>query len=307
MKRRKFFSLAAASFVCACSGGKIGGGYRFHSWGGQGIRDGNFIRPRAVTVTGNEVFVGDTTGRIQVFSMDGKFLRKWSMPQYENGTPTGIAFDRTGTAIVPDTHYSRVIEFKSSGEIIKMWGTYGTGNEQFIYPTDAAQGPDGNLYFSEYGIGAERIHVFDAERRFVRQWGEHGQAPGQLNRAMSLAIDKNGTVLVADTANHRIQCFDLTGKLIRIIGAPGAGAGQLKFPQDIAIAPDGTILVCEYGAHRISRFKIDGTFLCDYGKPGRNSGEFNSPRGIAVSSDGVAFVADTDNHRVQSFRIAEAA
>ncbi len=256
--------------------------------------------------TDTELYVIDTTGRVQVFTHGGKRLRGWHMPEAQNGTPTGITFANDGRVIVPDTHYSRVMEFTPRGELLTQWGEYGTGDAQFVYVTDVALGPNGEYFCAEYGVDAERMHVFDAQRKFLRQWGTHGDRPGEFSRAMSLTIVRD-RLYVADTANHRIQCFTLDGKLTHSIGGLGAGPGNLKFPHDIARAPDDTLVICEYGNNRLSRFARDGKFIATLGGPGRGYGEFNAPRGLTVSPQGTVFVADTDNDRVQRFRLEDLA
>ncbi len=293
--------IVAANLVPACGRNESGNRSGYRVWGGNGFRDGMFVRPRAICVHGGEVYVIDMTGRVQVFTEDGEFTRCWTLPESKKGTPTGVTFGRNGNLLIPDTHYSRILEYTRNGELISTWGSYGTGDDQFIYPTGIAQARNSLYYVSEYGMGAERVRVFDDKRRLVRQWGSHGQAPGQFNRAMALAFDETLGVFVVDTANHRVQRFDPEGRLLAVIGTPGTDPGQLKFPHGLGIAPDGTVLVVEYGAHRVSRFSADGTFIACHGGPGREPGRFNGPRGISLSGSGPAFVADTDNHRVQQF------
>lgn len=307
LKRREFLSLGMAACVSACSLRRSSATNNPRSagapliWGGEGFRNGSFMRPRAMGVSGDEVHVIDTTGRVQAFTMDGEFVRLWKTPDASNGTPTAVGYGLDGRVLVPDTHYSRILEYTREGELLTEWGTYGSAGGDFIYPTGIVQGADGTMYVAEYGERAERVQVFDAERRFVRQWGHHGEEPGAFNRAMAIAQDSAGTIYVADMANHRIQCFDVEGTLVRIVGEAGTEAGKLKFPFDIALAPDESLVVCEYGTHRVSRFDPSGAFMAAYGSPGRGPGEFNGPRGVTVSEDGRVFVADTDNHRIQRF------
>lgn len=301
--RRTFLAASACAVVQAC-----GGGRSFNAsvtWGGPGLRDGQFQKPRAITARDGEVYVADTTGRIQVFDMDGRFLRKWAMPEYENGTPTSIAFANDGHVLVPDTHYSRIFKFTRSGEILEKWGRYGTGPDEFIYPTDIVQTEDGTYFISEYGMDADRVHVFGPDKVFLRQWGGMGEAPGKFNRAMAIEMDGQHTLLCADTANQRIQRFDLDGKLVGVIGGAGTEPGKLKFPYDVSIAPDGSVFACEYGTHRVSRFRADGAFVRCVGGPGREPGQMDGPRGVAVSPEGHVFVADTGNHRIQRFSIED--
>jgi len=299
--RRTFLAIAAAGLLSACSrtGSHEKAGYTV--WGENGRRDGQFIRPRAILANGEDVYVIDTTGRVQVFTTDGLFKRSWSLPHSERGTPTGICVGRNANLLIPDTHYSRILEYTTAGQLLSTWGSYGIGDDRFIYPTGIVQTAGGLYYVSEYGIDAERVRVFDERKRPIRGWGSHGPSPGQFNRAMAIAFTETTGVYVSDTANHRIQRFDPQGRLIAVIGGPGDEPGRLKFPHNLAIATDGTVFVVEYGAHRVSRFSSEGSFIECYGGPGRDPGRFNGPRGISVSGSGQVFVADTDNHRIQRF------
>ncbi len=313
LTRREFLVLGAGSALASCSASRSSSNSGVTQWGSEGLRDGSFLRPRAVGVHDDRVYVVDTTGRVQVFDRDGVFLGMWKVPRSDNGTPTAVAFgvyETGGTGqpggtgvrvLIPDTHYSRILEYSPEGELLDQWGSYGQDEGQFVYPTGIVQSPDGAYYISEYGEDAEQVQVYDSDRGFVRQWGSHGGGKGQFNRAMAIAMGPSGVVYVADTTNHRVQCFDTEGELLRVIGEPGEARGQLKFPHDIAVAPDGSLLVCEYGSHRISRFNPDGRFVGAFGGPGRAAGMFNSPRGVAVSEQGEVYVADTDNHRIQRF------
>lgn len=300
LSRRAFLAAATATSLLACAPSESPSGKSFAGWGSQGLRDGDFLKPRAIAWHEARVYVIDTTGRVQVFDENGSFLSLWKTPDASNGTPTAIAVGRDGRLLVPDTHYHQILEYSTDGDLLAQWGAYGTAPDQFIYPTGIAQHADGRFFISEYGEDAERIHVFGPDRIFLTQWGAHGFEPGQFNRAMSVALDGD-RLHVADTTNHRIQSFALDGKLLGVTGSAGSAAGQLRFPFAIALAPNGTIAAAEYGNNRVSLFSGEGAFLGAYGSAGRAPGTFNEPRGIAVSPDGIIFVADTHNHRVQRF------
>lgn len=299
--------LSGLGLLSACGAQPSGIAGPVQTWGKQGRRFGEFLRPRAVAAKAGEIYVIDTTGRIQIFGEDGVYRRGWDIPNPDNGTPTAISFHQDGRILIPDTHNSRVLEYSPEGELLHQWGSFGNGSDQFIYPTGLAMGPDGEFFLSEYGDGAERVHVFDANRKFLRQWGSHGEEAGQFNRAMAIGITKASEIVVADTANHRVQCFSLEGQWIRTISGPGTAPGQLKFPHDLAVGPDDSIYLAEYGAHRISRFSASGEFLHAYGSAGRQPGQFNGPRGVVVSDSNRIYVADTDNHRIQAFDAGGAA
>ncbi|HEX8490318.1 MAG TPA: NHL repeat-containing protein, partial [Chthoniobacterales bacterium] len=57
------------------------------TWGSQGQDDGQFVEPSAVAVSEKEgrVYVADPRNRrIQVFDLDGKFITKWPVPEWQS-------------------------------------------------------------------------------------------------------------------------------------------------------------------------------------------------------------------------------
>lgn len=298
LPRRGFLGACAAVLGAACrpQGGGPGG---LVAWGQSGgLGQGHFREPRAIGVRDGQVYVIDKTGRVQVFDERGMYLRGWTTPDAQNGTPTAVSFAPDGTVLVADTHYSQILEYAPDGTLQAQWGRYGEAPGDFIYPTDVVRAPDGTQYITEYGHNAERLQVFDADRQYLRHWGGAGPEPGQFSRAMALAQAPDGTLYVADMGNNRVQVFAPDGGLQGIIGETGDGPGQLKYPFDLDLAPDGSLLVAEYGNNRISRFTSDGSFLASWGTAGRGPGECSGPRGVAASASGHVFVADTGNDRI---------
>jgi sugar lactone lactonase YvrE len=66
-----------------------------------------------------------------------------------------------------------------------------------------------------------RVHVFDNDGTFLRQWGGFGTDPGQFYRPMGIAIASDGRIFVGDTWNGRVQIF---GPRCRRQRGPRAGA-----------------------------------------------------------------------------------
>ena len=304
ISRREFLTAAAVLGTAACSS-SIAAKKPVAVWGGEGLRDGRFMRPRAIDAYQDEIYVVDTTGRVQVFDSNGNFARMWKIPEQDNGTPTAIIHTLDGRIVIPDTHNSRILEYTPEGKLLSQWGSYGSGTNEFIYPTGIALSKEGTYFISEYGENAERVHVFDDSHKYQHHWGSLGDEPGNFSRAMDIAINSNGQVLVADTTNHRIQIFDQDGTLHSTFGSSGTEPGKLKFPYDIAVTKEDTVVICEYGNNRITHMTQDGKFLGAIGSAGRAPGQLNSPRGIAVTDSGKLYVADTDNHRIQEFRLED--
>ena len=61
------------------------------------------------------------------------------------------------------------------------------------------------------GYGNSRIVKIDANGKFVKSWGTRGSEPGQFNLPLSIAIDAQDNIYVADRGNKRIQVFDTDG------------------------------------------------------------------------------------------------
>jgi len=62
--------------------------------------------------------------------------------------------------------------------------------------------------------GVARIMKFAPDGRFMKQWGEHGAAAGQMDAPHAMAMDSKGRLFVGDRWNNRVDIFDQDGKLL---------------------------------------------------------------------------------------------
>lgn len=278
-------------------------------WGKRGFGEGKFQKPRAMTIDSrDELYIVDMTGRIQVFNAEGKYLRGWRTPQIDTGKPCGLSIDRDGNVLVADTHYFRTLIYTPDGKLLEertIGGVNGHEPGHFYFVTDAVQDSRGNYYICEYG-DYDRIQMFTKEGKFVRQWGQHGSAPGEFIQPRGMVIDRRDHLFVTDACNHRIQEFDLSHdppELVRIWGTEGTGPGQLRYPYGIDTDHQGHLYIAEFGNSRVQKFTIDGKFIAEWGAAGRAPGELNQPWALAVDSQGRLHVLDTYNHRVQRIRL----
>jgi sugar lactone lactonase YvrE len=273
-------------------------------YGSAGAREGYFKKPRAIAIDDQDrLYIVDMTARIQVFDRDGSFLRSWRTPNSTNGRPCGLSIER-GRLLVADTHYNQILAYDLEGTLLKeesFGDKAGIGPGEFAFVTDVVRDSQGNYYVSEFG-DADRIQKFSPERKFIMQWGGHGEALGHFSRPQSLAIDEQDQVWVADSCNHRIQVFDASGseaKLIQSWGERGSGPGQLYYPYSIVLDRKGAVYLCEYGNHRIQKFTREGKSLGVWGGEGREEGKLFNPWALALDSRGRLHVLDSHNHRVQ--------
>lgn len=279
-------------------------------WGRRGFSDGRFLKPRAVTIdASDQLYIVDTTGRIQVFDDEGNLARLWMTPKTKWGRPTGLAIRRASSAggqdhlLVADTHYYRMLVYQLDGTLLEnaqIGGTAGHSPGEFAFVTDAVCDRHGCYYIGEYG-DSDRIQKFDPDGKFITQWGGTGRKVGQFVRPQSLVIDGD-TLWIADAGNHRIQRFDIqpdTPRLIDSWGSEGIGPGKFYYPYDLALASDGSVTVCEFGNHRLQRLSASGTPLAIWGGPGFEPGQLYDPWGLVIDSQDRIHVLDSKNQRVQ--------
>ncbi len=68
----------------------------FTTFGTPGAGPGEMVEPTGIDVAGGNVFVADTgNDRVQVFELDGRFIRQWPVPQWQKNIQTfpDVAFD----------------------------------------------------------------------------------------------------------------------------------------------------------------------------------------------------------------------
>lgn len=177
-------------------------------WGSSGSNAGqfNFAGPmslgRCGLATGPDglLYVFEAGNRrIQVFQLDGTFVRKWGS--------SGSAEGQFSLSYLPAN--------PTSGQGLGI----ATDTNGFVYATDG---------------GNNRIQVFQPDGTFVRTWGSSGSLIGQFNCPIGLVIDATGLIYVLDSGNRRIQVFQPDGVSVRTWGVqyPGVlavGPDQLMY------------------------------------------------------------------------------
>ncbi len=150
--------------------------------------------------------------------------------------------------------------------------------------------------------------------------GERGYADGPAGEALfaryfedldlGLAVDRDGSVVVADSSNAAIRRILPDGTVTTIAGGNGQGVrdgpadtAQFVEPKDVAIAPHGSIYVADIRSHRIRKIAPDGTVTTVAGggpTGGRGTvvdgpssdARFASPNGIAIDDYGDIYIIE---------------
>jgi len=226
-------------------------------WGSKGSGDGQFSIPYSIGIDPSDnVFVVDReNSRIQEFDTNGKFINKWygvsATDKFKR--PEDITFSPFGIFIT-DTGNNRILKVDDKFNLIKEWGTKGTGNGQFIHPHAIDVDSKGNVYVGV--LNQPGVQIFDSNGTYLKRWGSPGTGPGQFSIPQEhVAVDKNDYIYIVDGAsNPRVQKFFTNGTLVSIIGTKGSGDGQLLKPEHVSIDEKGNLYVVDRGNARVQVF-----------------------------------------------------
>jgi DNA-binding beta-propeller fold protein YncE len=215
--------------------------------------------------------------------------------------PTGVAVNTaSGEVYVTDPALQFGLRFAADGRLLGSFGSFGSGFGQVDTPLGAAVDP-GNGRVFVVDSGNNRIQRFSATGSPLGQLGGAGSGERQFLEPEGVTIGPNREVVVADTGNNRIQMLDQAGAFIRAFGSPGSGPGQFNRPVAVTFDRDDELFVVDQGNNRIQQFTLDGQFVAAFGSAGSAPGQFNGPTGIATDEGVALLVVDTGNHRVQAF------
>jgi len=274
-----------------------------------------------------------------IYVSDGEAERIWQIAPdgsvksvAENlSTPSAIALAPDGTLIVADTGshtIKRVVPQTGSVTVIagvegRAGFKDGNGAEAlFNGPVGVAVKRDGTIFVAD--TYNDRIRSIDkqGEVRAVAGGDEAGFADSTNGRdarfdtPCGIAVDVDGTLIVADTGNNRLRRVGLDGAVTTIAGA-GIRSSQdgalqdasFNAPASVAVDEEGTIYIAEAGGSAIRVCSLGlwphVTTLAGVADSGLLDGELerarlNSPYGIAISTDGTLIVADTGNRLVRA-------
>lgn len=203
--------------------------------------------------------------------------------------PRGVAVNPNGDLYIADTWNHRVRWVGSDGIIRPLAGggnpADGLGDgrpaleAKLWQPYDVAVAPDGSVYFADRDSHRIRRVGPDGIIRTVAGSGPTGPNQGafdgegsvatmaRLNQPHAIAFGPDGSLYIADTANHRVRQVGPDGRIHTLAGTGVAGHNgddlpalqtQLRFPTGVAVGPEGSVYVADRDNGRIRRVWPDG-------------------------------------------------
>lgn len=194
------------------------------------------------------VFVSDfELDRILAFSAEGKLKFAWGESGSGPGAfdaPAGLAVDPEGRVFVVGFYDSRVQVFDSGGKLLRTIGGKGRRKGRFTDPTDVAVAGDAILVADAYN---HRLQKFSRSGEFIAAWGSRTarflRRDSALGVPTGVAVDENGRIHVADSANKRVVLLDPHGRFLGDWKMPDDRRPKVYSPTRVAVFGDKVLAV----------------------------------------------------------------
>ena len=76
-----------------------------------------------------------------------------------------------------------------------------------------------------------------------------------------IQVDRDGSIYISDSGNHRVQKFDKNGNYLLTIGKKGQGPGEFKVPMHIQIDNDSGNIFVNNESRKIIIFDKEGKYI----------------------------------------------
>ena len=247
-------------------------------------------------------------------------------------SPAGLAPAADGTLYIADRTNQRIRRVDPmSGVITTVAGTGVPGFNDgasatavFNYPAGLALDPLNRLYIAD--TKNNRVRRLDLTSGTVTTVagtgsptysGDGGPAvSATLSFPTGVALDTDGSLLIADANNQRIRRVDATGTITTVAGTVAGYAGdggsaiaaRLNHPQSVASSIDG-VYIADSGNNRLRKVDRSGVITTVVGSGAAafsgdggpaTAATVNFPMGVAFSTTGQLLIADSGNQRVRS-------
>jgi len=229
----------------------------------------------------------------QVYGQSGSFTTSAGNPSYTVASatsleqPSGLALDAQGGLYVADTNNNRVLHYSAGAATAdRVYGqggsfTDGSGNHggtvsasTLLHPFGLALDAQGGLYAADGG-NYRVLHYPKGSTTADRVYGQPdfttanplaSVSASSLNFPGDVALDAQGGLYVADTANNRVlhypkgsttadRVYGQSGSFTTATAnAQGVSASSLNGPGDVALDAQGGLYVADGGNNRVLSF-----------------------------------------------------
>jgi DNA-binding beta-propeller fold protein YncE len=209
--------------------------------------------------------------------------------------------------------FSSTLQAEEAYHVARIWPEMPQG-WHFYHPFGVAVDESGNVYVGD--SGNYKVKKFDAEGRFITQWGSPGQGDGQFSTIHGVKAGRSGTVYVVDEddrpdTHSRIQKFTPYGQFIGLFERKAPDVDKADLSLDMAEDDQGNIFVLAVDFVKkedrirhaaVEKYSAGGEFIAQWGMDaGGGDGQLQIPTAIDVDAKGNFYIVELYNNRVQKF------
>jgi M6 family metalloprotease-like protein len=245
--------------------------------------------------------------------------------------PFGVTSDSKGNIYIASNNQVRMVHPDGSVTVIAGSGGYGFSGDggpaskaQLYFPFGVALAADGTVYFCDTSNQRVRKVTTDGTISTVAGTGTSGYSgdngpatSARLNSPYGLAIESDGSLLIADRNNHRIRRVAPDGTISTVAGTGTcsfsgdggpASAAHLCSPSALLVDGAGNVYVADTSNYRVRMISPDGTISTVAGSGSSSSSKETGPAtstaigsvsSIAMTSNGDLYIADTSVNRIR--------
>lgn len=258
----------------------------YFSFGYEGSANGLFSFAMHIAVdAANNIYVSDEgNNRVQKFDRLGNFQEIF----FTGSGARAVAFLKNGNAVVTRTQSSSYIKILDGQKnILKEWGSQGTGDSQFGNIEEITIDDEDNIYVVD-GIN-NYVKKFDKNGNFLLKFQAATRVTNQIDAASPFGICfMNNKIFVTSPRNQMVRIFDKQGNYIKSWDAGSIGYAIKSFKNHLYIACDTYVLKTDEEGE-IKEKIGQGKF-------------YNAITGLAVNSDEEIIVSDVYARSIKVFK-----
>ncbi|GAB3991183.1 hypothetical protein GCM10028807_20710 [Spirosoma daeguense] len=250
--------------------------------------------------------------------------------------PSDVALDGSGNLYIADSQNNRIRKVSTTGVISTVAGTGIYADAGFSGDGGAATSAQLYLPRSMVMDGSGNVYIADQKNHRIRRVspggiittvagtgtsgysGDGGAATSaQLDDPVSLALDGNGNLYIADQSSNCIRKVNSSGVISTMAGTGTSGfsgdgglatSAQLNFPNSLAMDGSGNLYISDLYNNRIRKVNssgiistIAGTGIFGFsGDSGpATSAQLAQPTGVALDGNENLYITDSQNHRIR--------
>ena len=148
---------------------------------------------------------------------------------------------------VCDRGNHRIVVFSTELELIRCFGTNGSGDGQLGRPQFIVQDGEGQLWITDFDN--HRLCVFTADGEYQRSVVKPADK-GKLNQPFGIACDSD-YVYVSEFGGGCVSVFTFAGDFVCSFDGCDSGEGDFANPVGVSVDRDGFLYVCDQSNSRI--------------------------------------------------------